>query len=97
VGTVTVTRSLNLIDGEDRNAFSWAVTFESLSGDLPNLRAFAGRLNPLSSFVKLTVSELVSGSGSYLIYDGVGIPEVRSTSVTNITSDMTYSFKVTSM
>jgi hypothetical protein len=32
-----------------------------------------------------------------LIYNGVGIPEVRSTSVTNITSDMTYSFKVTSM
>jgi hypothetical protein len=94
VGTVSVTRTSNFIHGNDRNAYTWLVTFDSNAGDLPLLYATAGRLTPLSSHVAISVSQVVQGTDVDLVYDGTGIPDVRSYVVSNLIADTTYSFKV---
>jgi hypothetical protein len=94
VGTVTVTRTATLISGVDRNAYSWAVEFDSAAGDLPLLYATPGRLMPLASHCSVAVTEVVSGTAVVLVYDGTGVPDVRTASVSSLVSDQTYSFKV---
>ena len=73
---------------------SWTVTFQSVPGDLPLLVAYPGRLTPLSHGVAMTVTEKVAGSPAVLVYDGSSAPEVRSYTVSNLNSDMTFAFKV---
>ena len=94
VGVLTVDRVSVLINGLDRNAYAWTVTFESLPGKLPLIVAYSGRLTPLSSFASMTVTEIISGSGAVLVYDGRSTPEVRSTVISGLSADVTYSFKV---
>jgi len=74
VGFVDVTRTAV----GTRDAFAWTVTFQSAAGDLPMLYATPGRLTPLSSKVDIKVTEVLSGSDAVLVYDGTGIPEVRT-------------------
>ena len=59
VGTVTVSRANNLINGDDRGAYIWTITFEALAGDLPDLYCTAGRLNSLESGVTIKVDTIV--------------------------------------
>ena len=42
----------------------------------------------------MTVTEIISGSGAVLVYDGRSTPEVRSTVISGLSADVTYSFKV---
>jgi len=91
VREVTITRTNNEISD---NSYVWTVTFEGSPGDLPMLYATPGRLNPVSKNVKITVQQLRAGSDSLLVYDGTGIPEVRSVTISNLVPDMTYAFKV---
>lgn len=70
---VSVTRENNFINGADRGAYKWIITFE----DLPMLYATPGRLTPLSSDVTISVTEQQPGSAASLVYDGTGIPDVR--------------------
>eukprot|EP01032_Pedospumella_encystans_P006327 gene6327-7580_t len=58
------------------------------------LYATAGRLTPLSSRVTISVTETVKGTAAVLMYDGTGVPEVRTTTVKGLIADTTYSFKV---
>ena len=92
INSVTVTRSYNLINGTDRHAYTWVVTFDGTPGNLPLLYASAGRLTPLESHVKIAVKELVAGTPCSLIYDGTGIPEIRYNTVGGLIPDMTYAF-----
>jgi hypothetical protein len=94
VGTVTVNRTSWNIAGANRNAFVWLVTFDSAAGDLPMLYATPGRLTPVASHVGISVTQYVRGTPAELVYDGTGVPDVRTTTVTGLVSDMTYSFKV---
>jgi hypothetical protein len=91
---VSVTREDNLINGEDRGAYQWVIVFNAAAGDLPMLYATPGRLTPLSSHVSITVTEEQAGSDALLVYDGTGIPDVRTATVSNLVPDMSYSFKV---
>ena len=90
VGIVSVTRSVNTTHG----THVWTVTFQSVPGDLPLIVAYPGRLTPLSHGAALTVTEKVAGSPAVLVYDGTSAPEVRSYTVSNLNSDMTFAFKV---
>ncbi len=95
VGTVTIARSQVLINSTDVGACSWLVTFNSAAGDQPMLYATAGRLTSLASHVSIAVTEVTQGTDSLLVYDGTGIPEVRTTTVKDLLADMTYAFQVT--
>ena len=92
IGIVSVTRVNGTVG---RGDYTWFITFETLAGDLPLMYATAGRLSPLSSHASITVTEVTAGSISTLVYDGTGIPDVRSVTISNLISDMTYAFKVT--
>jgi hypothetical protein len=90
VGIVTVVRSSNTSHG----TYAWTVTFESLPGTLELLTPYPGRLTPLANNVALHVVKKQAGSPAQLVYDGTTAPEVRSYTVSNLRSDMTYAFKV---
>jgi hypothetical protein len=92
VGTVTVSRSDN--GAPHRNAYVWTVTFDATAGNLDLLYPTAGRLTPLASNVAIAVTQQTAGSDVLLIYDGTGVSDVRTTTVTGLVSDMTYAFKV---
>ena len=94
VGVVSVNRAPVLIGGQNRSAYSWTVTFESLPGDLPMIVAHTGRLTPLSSNAAMTVTELITGSTASLVFDGRSTPEVRSKVINGLSADTTYAFKV---
>jgi hypothetical protein len=94
VGSVTVVRSKNLIDGLDRGAYTWTVTFNSLGGNLPLIQATSGRLGPVASHVSILVEEIVSGTDANLIYDGIGNPSRRSVNVIDLVTNENYAFKV---
>jgi hypothetical protein len=94
IGIVTVVRSKNMISGLDRNAFSWTITFDSLAGDLPMLYPTPGRLEPLTSHVRISVTEVVKGTPALLALDGTGFPEVRIFTVENLAAGSTYAFSV---
>ena len=94
VGTVSVNRTFNYIDGEDRGAFTWLITFDTAPGNLPMLYATPGRLTPLESGVAISVTQIVQGTDVALVYDGTGIPEVRTAIASNLVPDNTYAFKV---
>jgi hypothetical protein len=51
-------------------------------------------LSPISSGASISVSLSVAGSDSLLVYDGSRNPNVRSVTISNLTPDMTYAFKV---
>ena len=94
VGTVKVDRKNNLIGGLDRSAYIWTITFEAAAGDLPELYCTAGRLNSLESGVTIKVDTVVDGTKAVEVYDGTGIPDVRSYTVDKLVAGMTYAFKV---
>ena len=94
VGTVTVVRSANYIAGLDRGAYSWAISFTSLAGDLPLLVATSGRLTPSTSGATISVVEVTTGTTAYLLHDGTGIPDVRSVVVPSVIPGAFYSFQV---
>jgi hypothetical protein len=94
VGTVSVTRnSVTDGSGNNRNAFTWTVTFDATSGNLPLIYPTPGRLTPLSSNVGITVAQKKAGSDSIIVYDGTGVSDLRTVTVSNLISDMTYAFK----
>jgi len=93
VGTVSVsTRIANPTGGD--GGYVWTVTFDATAGILPRLYPTAGRLTPLSSHVSIAVTQAKAGSDSVLVYDGTGVSDVRTATVSNLISDMTYAFKV---
>ena len=90
IGIVTVNRE----DHPSKMAYSWTVTFDSVPGDVEMIKVYPGRLTPLSNGASMGVVEKVAGSAARLVYDGRSAPEVRRVTVSNLNSDMTFSFKV---
>ena len=89
VGLVTVIRT-----SAPFGAYVWTVTFDSVPGNVEMIQAYPGRLTPLSHGASMVVAEKVAGSAATMVYDGVAAPEVRTVTVSNLNSDMTFSFKV---
>jgi len=94
VGIVSVNRTYHYINGLDRNAYKWLVTFDTLAGDLPMLYATPGRLTPLESHVSIAVTEKVKGTPAVLSYNGYHVPEIRTAKIGGLTPGETYAFKV---
>eukprot|EP01032_Pedospumella_encystans_P016613 gene16613-18946_t len=94
IGTVTVSRLTNFVDGANFNAYTWFVTFDSTPGDVPMLYATPGRLGPVSKRAGITVSEILKGTVAELVYDGSDSPDVRSVTIGDLIEDQTYAFKV---
>ena len=86
LGTVRVTRTDN-----SRQQFTWEITFEASAGNLPLVYCTQGRISPNAVIRSTTV---VDGTRSRLVYDGTGVPDVRSATVSPLIDGMTYSFKV---
>eukprot|EP01036_Dinobryon_divergens_P022354 gene22354-30602_t len=97
INSVTVSRAFNYINGLNRHAYTWTITFDGTPGNLPLIYASAGRLTPLNSNVKISVTEIVSGTPVAMIYDGTGVPEIRYTTAAGLTPSMTYAFAVQPM
>ena len=97
LGSVSVTRTRNLANNEDRAAYSWSITFDSLAGEVELLKVFGGRLGPLSSGVSIVAESVVPGTPATLIYDGTGMPSQRSVTVTDLEPGLRYAFRVAPM
>lgn len=94
VGLLSVNRTDILINGINRGAYSWIITFNTLPGDLPLLQVQYGRLTSLSSKATIAVSKVVSGTPGRIVYNGINSPQILSRRIDNLVSTQTYAFKV---
>ena len=83
---------------------TWTVTFETLTGNVPMLRAKCGRLFGVNhahvpgmndnNEASCSVAEVVQGTDAVEIYAGTTEPSVREFVASQLATDNTYAFKV---
>lgn len=88
VGVVTVERNVTASYG----GYEWTITFDSELGNLPLLEVTTGRLG--GHGLTGTVTELVPGSSATMVYEGSGMPAVKSFTAEGLVEDALYAFKV---
>lgn len=84
--------SVNLTHNSN-GGLNWLVNFNSIAGSVELLQVTSGRLSPVA-YAFITVSSVIPGTPAVLAYDGSNIPEVRSVTITGLSSGTTYAFKV---
>ena len=95
ISVVTVSRNQTDAFG----GFEWMVTFDSEAGDVPLMRATAGRLVDAGTDdyyhrPNVYVETVLPGTPAVLVYDGTDAPDVLDHEVAGLTTDALYAFKV---